>query len=267
MIEESCQKELQGILLNVAKEFHRVCENNSIPYYMLGGTMLGAVRHKGFIPWDDDMDFGVMEEEWDKLIDALNRELPDYYKVRDVNNTDSISNPSIKIEDARTIMQEVEKEGRKNVVGINIDIFPLNYTNEKKNVFSRNGLIEKIIRLNWCRFLDYKTKPIVKRILAKIFKALLMPFPKTFLIHVIRKYLILNKGQCVTNYWGAWINKEIVPIGVMGTPVKYEFENCCFFGVAKPQEYLSHLYGDYMRIPSKEEIHYHVVKWGRRNEM
>lgn len=258
---ENDLKELHEVLLNIAKAFHQVCEKNNIQYYMLGGTMLGAIRHKGFIPWDDDMDFGVMEEDWDKLINVLNRELPEYYKVRDINNTNGISNPSIKIEDARTIMRELEKEGLKDVIGVNIDIFPLNYTNCRKNLFSRNGLIQNLIRLNLCRFLDYKNKPIVKRVLSKFLKALLWPFPKAFLVNIIKNFLIPNNGVCITNYWGAWINKEIVPAEVMGKPVEYVFENYHFWGVAKPDEYLKHLYGDYMKIPSRNEIHYHVVDW------
>ena len=60
-------EELHKILLDIAKDFHQVCVDHNIPYYMLGGTMLGAVRHKGFIPWDDDMDFGVERKYLEKL--------------------------------------------------------------------------------------------------------------------------------------------------------------------------------------------------------
>ena len=51
--------EVHQILLGIGKEFHRICTINNIPYYMIGGTQLGAIRHGGFIPWDDDMDFGI----------------------------------------------------------------------------------------------------------------------------------------------------------------------------------------------------------------
>ena len=70
-------KELQSILLDIAKEFHRICTMYEIPYYMVGGTQLGAVRHKGFIPWDDDMDFGVPRVYFEKLKVLLEESLPD----------------------------------------------------------------------------------------------------------------------------------------------------------------------------------------------
>lgn len=259
-------KIIHEILLKIAESFHQICENNKIQYYMLGGTMLGAIRHKGFIPWDDDMDFGVMAEDWPKLIKALNKDLPQYYRVRDIKNTRGISNPSIKIEDTRTVIQESDKAGKKDIIGINIDIFPLNYTNERKSFFSKNGLIENLIRLNLCRFLDYRSKPLIKRVLSNVYKIMLSPFPKEFLILIIQKYLVTNKGNCITNYWGAWINKEIVPAGVMGKPAKYVFENTFFLGVANPDEYLKHLYGDYMKIPPKDKIHYHVLDWKYRDD-
>ena len=141
---DSDLKIIHEILLKIAESFHQVCENNKIQYYMLGGTMLGAIRHKGFIPWDDDMDFGVMAEDWPKLIEALNKDLPQYYRIRDIKNTKGISNPSIKIEDVRTIIRESDKAGESDVIGINIDIFPLNYTNGKKSFFSKNGIIENL---------------------------------------------------------------------------------------------------------------------------
>ena len=266
MSSDSDLKIIHKILLKIAESFHQVCENNKIQYYMLGGTMLGAIRHKGFIPWDDDMDFGVMAEDWSKLIEALNKELPQYYRVRDIKNTRGISNPSIKIEDARTIIKETDKPDECDVIGINIDVFPLNYTNERKNLFSKNGLIEKLIRLNLCRFLDYKSKPLIKRVLSNVFKATLFPFPKDFLVSIIQKYLVTNNGTCITNYWGAWINKEIVSAEVMGRPAKYVFEDTYFWGVAIPDEYLKHLYGDYMKIPPKDKIHYHVLDWKYRDD-
>lgn len=75
-------EELHLHLLNMAKVFHLVCEQNNLTYYMLGGTMLGAVRHQGFIPWDDDMDFGMPRDDYNKFVEIASKVLPSYYEIR-----------------------------------------------------------------------------------------------------------------------------------------------------------------------------------------
>ena len=81
VIKELTFEELRHHLLEIAKAFDAVCRKNNIPYYMLGGTMLGAIRHKGFIPWDDDMDFGVPRKYFDTLIEIFERDLPSKYNA------------------------------------------------------------------------------------------------------------------------------------------------------------------------------------------
>ena len=73
--------DIQKVILDIFKEFDRICTDNNIPYYAIGGTCIGAVRHKGFIPWDDDMDVAIPIEFWDKFIEIASRQLPDYYKL------------------------------------------------------------------------------------------------------------------------------------------------------------------------------------------
>lgn len=69
-------EELHGILLAMAKTFHKICVEEDIPYYMVAGTMLGAKRHKGFIPWDDDMDFAIPRAYYEKAKNVLKTKLP-----------------------------------------------------------------------------------------------------------------------------------------------------------------------------------------------
>ena len=73
-------KESQSILLEMAKVVRDIASQHGIPLFMVGGTMLGAIRHKGFIPWDDDMDFGVTYDHYFELINLLKAELPERYR-------------------------------------------------------------------------------------------------------------------------------------------------------------------------------------------
>lgn len=76
MKEITTAQELHGILIELGEVFHRICMKHHLTYYMLGGTMLGAIRHKGFIPWDDDMDFGMPRADYERLKQLLAAEIP-----------------------------------------------------------------------------------------------------------------------------------------------------------------------------------------------
>lgn len=248
-------EELHGILLGIGKEFHRICIENNIPYYMLGGTMLGAVRHKGFIPWDDDMDFGVPREYFEKLKVALNRNLNSRYEMQTLDNSDALILDMIKIKDCRTKLVEIFKENVESN-GINIDIFPLDNATSKIGKFKQ---IHKVIRLQEYRFLSMKPLPVFKKSIAVALKILLVGIKKRTLINYINNNLIEKNGDYITNIYGAWREKETVPKNVMGTPTLYDFEDIQLCGVADYDSYLKSLYGDYMKLPPEEKRHIHLV--------
>ena len=250
-MEEVSIKEWQDILLDEACVFHEICVKHNIPYYMLGGTMLGAIRHQGFIPWDDDMDFGVMQEDFVKLRDILKKELPSNYQIRDEKNIDFYYGRQVKIENIKTI--SIRRNNKGDQLGAFIDIFPLVRTNGKKNLFSRNGLISFLLKLQYYRFGTYKTRK--KKTISLIVKIFMFWLKQGLLSNIVIKYLEKDKGDFIVNYWGAWINKELVHHSIMGTPKLYKFENKKLYGVEKPEEYLKSLYGDYMKIPQDHSCH------------
>ena len=85
--EGSLLRKQQMIMLDMVKELDRVCRKHDIPYFLYGGTLLGAVRHNGFIPWDDDLDVGLLRKDYIKLMSVLPEELPDCYVLQN-NDTD-----------------------------------------------------------------------------------------------------------------------------------------------------------------------------------
>jgi lipopolysaccharide cholinephosphotransferase len=256
--------EVHEVLLGIAKEFHRICEENSIPYYMLGGTMLGAIRHKGFIPWDDDMDFGVERKYFSRLEELFNNLPTSPFRLRTLYNSKTIINDPSKLEDTRTLIIEPERANINEELGINVDIFPLDITNGNKSFFSKNNFVHIVGLINTYRYGNLKVLNLWRKAFAICFKIIFSPFNKFTLLNFARKKLIPNKGGYISNLYGFWGVRETIPREIMGKPVKYKFEDTFFYGVEKYDEYLRLLYNDYMVIPSKNSLHIHQDKAFRK---
>ena len=80
-------EEIHKIDLKIAKDFIRICKKHKLTYYIIGGTFLGAIRHKGFIPWDDDMDIAMPREDYDKFVKIANSEFPETFRFECYENT------------------------------------------------------------------------------------------------------------------------------------------------------------------------------------
>lgn len=249
-------EELHELLLKIAKEFHRICVENHIPYYMLGGTQLGAVRHKGFIPWDDDMDFGVPREYFSSMVDALKRELPSCMRVLDIHNSD-LYTEVLKIELKGTC---IEEDGR-TTKGINIDVFPLDYTSQRKGFLSTNFWIYLAVKYNHFAYAPSQCKGVIKSFLQYVLKRIRPVKKETFLKWIAKNSLNNQKNfTAYANHYGFWNLKEIHAKEVLGSPVLYDFDEMKLYGVEKWDEYLSSLYGNYMKLPPKNERHIHCTK-------
>ena len=251
-------EELHKILLDIAKDFHQVCVENNIPYYMLGGTMLGAVRHKGFIPWDDDMDFGVERKYFEKLEKIYAERVNSPYRLLTKYNSKIIFNDFDKLEDSRTVVQDPSRSNVNEDFGINVDVFPLDITNGKRGIFSKNRMVRYIAVINSLRNRSLKSLRWFTILKAIIIRILFFPFGRDFLLTFARKYLIPGKGEFLSNLYGFWGTREVVPKEVMGIPVLYQFEDIHLYGPEKFNEYLSTLYGDYMTLPSEDKRHIHL---------
>ncbi len=255
-------EEVHDILLNIAKEFHRICACHNIPYYMLGGTMLGAVRHKGFIPWDDDMDFGVPREHFNELKNSLEKELPSYYHLLTMDNNDSLILDFIKIEDTRTIMYEHIKGDTNYTFGLNIDIFPLDVCNGNKGYFSRNFMIRTLVRCQFFRFANARNRRGLKKAISYTLKITLPFLKRKTIVNYLEKHVATKGDHCV-NIYGAWGFKEIIPLSTFESQQLYLFEDTQFYGPKDSDTYLTRLYGNYMQLPpeDKRRVHIEVAFW------
>lgn len=251
-------EECHSILLELAKELHRICLTHNIPCVMLGGTMLGAIRHKGFIPWDDDMDFGIPREYYKTFINIAEQELKPQFRLKSRFNTSYIKLDVLKLEDTRTVIEEKDCDLATEKIGVNIDIFPLDNGNGSKWVFSRNWFIFNMVRLVTFEYPCASKFPFPKNLIVKIVK-LFKPISQNFLASFVEKNNYkFSDGAYLCNYYGLYKFKEILPKEIWGTFQLYKFENTNFFGPEKYDLYLKQFYKNYMNLPPEDKRHTHL---------
>ena len=257
MVRIETIEEVHHILLQITKEFHSICENNNIPYYIAYGSMLGAVRHEGFIPWDDDMDVAVEFCYYQKLVDALKKQLPSKYKLLTRYDKRGAAGGYLKIEDTTTVVVEKVKKKDENT-GIFLDIFTLYPATGNTSFFSRYTVVKLLRLIQVNRFFRLKTSNKSILLLRLISKGLFWWLRRYTLINFMEKYIIPKKGEYLCTYSTLYNKKDIIPKKFYSTPLLYKFENCYLFGVAHPHEYLTTLYGNYMELPPEEKRRIHL---------
>lgn len=245
--------ESQTYLLNIAKEFDRICTRHNIPYYMLGGTLLGAVRHKGFIPWDDDMDFGIPIQYYEMALKTLVEELPYPYRVATFYNSPSCVTAFAKIEDETTYIDDPRTKRLKldKYIGLNIDVFPLVYCDSKDPKIKKIRRLKKIYGLV---FTDNAQGTIWKNNLKTIMRKVIRHQGKWYLK---KQYDLLKEfnedGAYLANVFGRWGKREIMPREVFSEGRRYIFEDITLRGPSNFDEYLRSIYGNYMTLPQAHQ--------------
>lgn len=247
-------KELQGVLLGIAKVFHKICVEENIPYYMVGGTMLGSIRHGGFIPWDDDMDFAVSRKDFERLLKILPEKLPEPYRMLTRKETASVTG-FLKISDERTLHVYRWTDGQERDYGVDIDIFQLDPATSK----TRGRIKDFILKMRGYRVLSAKNRSFSKKVLAYLIKTLFFFVSRDMIYNFIERHLVEKEGDLIANTYGGTAKAETMPKEYMGEPKLYDFEDTQFYGVAMPEEYLTSLYGDWKTLPPEDKRHTHIV--------
>lgn len=251
-------KQLQALELKILISFDNYCKQNGIKYSLGAGTLLGAVRHKGFIPWDDDIDIFMVYDEYRKFLELVQKNpVIDDYKVL-MPGDEHYFYPFIKIIDPRTIVYERNIK-KQYSIGVWIDIFPIEYISNDINVahmVARDNM--RIARKYMRYFMQYPNRSF-----ANIIKNIYLVF-RNHLIHRENKYknkLLRSGKHNPTKYsgticWAKTIN-DIYPSEWFKSYIRISFENCDFLVFKEYDKILSHRYGDYMKIPCREERFYH----------
>lgn len=257
-------KECHTILMALATTVNEICERHGITFYMLGGTMLGAIRHKGFIPWDDDMDFGVLYDRYDELIHILDNELPKYYRILTYERDENSFQFFMKIEDTRTIAYDVclERVPLERQHGITLDIFPLVRCQEQafESIIPRVRKKTDIIR---SVYVGSTKRQWYKVIAKKIIRRLYPVSTKTINRNIKQIIDTIETGDFVCNVVSPQFWNKHFKWSMFKDIRRYPFENVEFWGVTDFDGYLSMLYKNYMQLPQKEKqrIHLDNVWW------
>lgn len=259
MLKELELKELQEVLFNILCNFVDYLDKNNIRYLLCGGTLLGAVRHKGFIPWDDDIDIYVYREDFDKIVNIAknNSVFNDYFEIQYPGKIGYMY-PFIKVYDKRYKAIDPLYTNVKEYYA-NIDVFVLDHVPEdsiKRNRFFKfNRKLRHLLFANKYKFENTNSSRfywIIKNIILKLFGG--EESVSKIMDDYARK---INNENIDSKLYGngSWPNfaHDYYPVGSIGSTKKYEFCGRMFTGPEDADSYLKNFYGDYMTLPPVEK--------------
>ena len=238
--------------------FVNICNKHDIRYFVQGGTLLGTVRHGGFIPWDDDVDVSLPRDEYERFLAVAEKELPEYYFLQTKDTDPEYPNNFAKIRDSRTTFVETSARNLKINHGAYIDIFPLdNYPSGKKaKVYE---LKKKLLTWRINKAFYIPTMSLISKIVT-IITMILFPSLKGAINKREKLFKSVPPSDRVVNNSGAWLHKEIIPKEWVQNSIQMEFEGITVNVSDKYDEWLTYVYGNYMSLPPENErVGHHYV--------
>lgn len=257
-MDEKILEKLQATELEMLKQADLICKKHNLNYFLIAGTLLGAVRHKGFIPWDDDIDIALPREDYEKFLKYAQEELPEEYSIQYEGTEEGYWFSYAKIRKNGTVFEEPMLKNYNGNKGIFIDLFPLDYVPKSK---SRMQKIQSQITI------------VTQELM--VWKRFNVGVPNKKIKEILFKILSIKQARYIQNKAMKWYNKrkncryyvnlgsyydvetETIPVDKYMPPAKLEF---CGqeFSVPKDYDYvLKKIYGDYMKLPPVEERRNH----------
>lgn len=258
--------EIKKIQLDILSKIHEYCINNKIQYFLAYGTLIGAIRHKGYIPWDDDIDIAMTRPNYDKFIQSFNG----YYKNLDVLAPEldwKYYAPYANVCDNRTILHEGQNQHNGQKIGIKIDVFPIDGVPTNKQEYYK--IFNTVNKYNWLlRFKRFPLKYFIKgNLIQKIKKTLVWVFMHFISYECIQKKI--HKISTKIPYSNAEYATQVTftydrisfDKKIFEEYIDVDFEGKTFRSIKQFDKYLKAIYGNYMELPPLEErIDHHDFK-------
>ena len=257
-------KQLHKVLLEILEYVDIICKQNNLQYLLIGGTALGARRHGGFIPWDDDVDIGVPRGDYERLLMILKTK-KDGYKIQDETTEKKYFCPFAKLRKNGTVFKEKISIGLYEDNGIYIDIFPIDTLSEVSSLNTKIKLykikiLNHALRFRYCRELYCSSEK------ASTFKHWILYIPFIFFSRdYLMKKLVNNmtsqnnrEKHYAANLAGTnKLEKEIMEYDVFFPTKELEFEGKKYPCPNQIDQYLKKLYGNFIELPPMEKRRTH----------
>lgn len=263
MLEKTDIEKAKKLEVEMLKYIREICVKDNINYYIIAGTLLGAIRHKGFIPWDDDIDIGLFRNDYDRLINALVKDCNSKYFLQNYITDKNFPRCYSKLRYNNT--KFIEKNVSKLDIhhGVFVDIFPLDYipAEKIKSMKFKIFMSKKFLGLiSISRGVDHSKswlKSKIKKILSLIISERMSNRMFKYVNNTFSKYKDSghsSKLLYVTNFFSiyGW-RKELIPANNFGEGIFLEFEGEKFKAPYFYHKILTQIYSNYLEYPPIEK--------------
>ena len=259
-MERLSLEDIKVVQLDILKNLDEFCKASNIHYFLCNGSLLGAVKYKGYIPWDDDIDVCLLRKDYDRLIQEYS-DPEGRYVLLSLNKTEGFLFPFAKLSDQRTMM--VENISVQSTYGVNIDVFPIDCYGDSLEAVQNISVYMNNLRkcLNWSKLKNYKSNSIVKSILKWMYS---LPYKVIGGKYYCRKMIArATKKQNGTYYgnvvWGFYGAGEAFDKKLFTEQTTVTFEGGQYPAPKDYDQYLSGLYGKWREDPPLEKQKSHHV--------
>lgn len=246
-------REVQNVILDVMKYIDKLCREHGIVYYIMGGTALGAVRHGGFIPWDDDLDIFMTPGQYRRFKEVFDSEHSKQFVLQEWRTTpDYLEYAKVRM-NGTTFIEEAFIDRKDLHQGIYVDIMILHKVPE--NIFIQKLVFyeSKFVTLYALSQRNWKPKTKAQEIVLKSLKLMPCKLMAKLFYKRIYRYDGMKSGYKYC-YWitPAKFRSGLFDASFFEKPIDIPFEDTVLLGSAKIKDYLAYRYGNYMKLPSKK---------------